>query len=118
MLGFNIGKTRAYPWHCCLCCCWDCSSSSGKKVSNFLVLMERSAMSDRQKRVSLTQEVIRILRNTKKELPDSVKNDLLSEFSLRMMMSGYSEKFRLEVISSHTPTVSQIRLKKAPPLNL
>ena len=71
-----------------------------KKVSNFLVLMERSAMSDRQKRVSLTQEVIRILRNTKKELPDSVKNDLLSEFSLRMMMSGYSEKFRLEVISS------------------
>ena len=71
-----------------------------KKVSNFLVLMERSAMSDRQKRVSLTQEVIRILRNTKKELPDSVKNDLLSEFSLRMMMSGYSEKFRMEVISS------------------
>ena len=71
-----------------------------KKVANFLVLMERSAMSDRQKRVSLTQEVIRILRNTKKELPDSVKNDLLSEFSLRMMMSGYSEKFRLEVISS------------------
>jgi len=62
--------------------------------------MERSAMSDRQKRVSLTQEVIRILRNTKKELPDCVKNDLLSEFSLRMMLSGYSENFRLEVISS------------------
>ena len=71
-----------------------------KEVANFLVLMERSAMSDRQKRVSLTQEVVRILRNTKQDLPDSVKNGFLSEFSLRMKESGYSERFRLEVISS------------------
>ena len=71
-----------------------------KEVANFLVLMERSAMSDRQKRVSLTQEVVRILRNTKKELPDRVKNSFLSEFSLRMKESGYSERFRFEVISS------------------
>ena len=55
-------------------------------------------MSDRQKRVSLTQEVIKILRNTKKELPSSVKNNLLSEF--RIKFYGFSEKFRLEVISS------------------
>ena len=57
-------------------------------------------MSDRQKRVSLTQEVIKILRNTKKELPSSVKNNLLLEFSFRIKFSGLSEKFRLEVISS------------------
>ena len=57
-------------------------------------------MSDRQKRVSLTQEVIKILRNTKKELPSSVENNLLSEFSFRIKFSGFSEKFRLEVISS------------------
>ena len=69
------------------------------KVTNFLMLMERSAISDRQMRVSLTQEVIRILRNTKEELLASAKNDLLSEFSLRMKLSGYSEKFRLEVMS-------------------
>ena len=70
-----------------------------KKMANFLVLMERSAMSDRQKRVSLTQEVVRILRNTERSLPEDVKNTLLSEFSLRMKMSGYSAKFRLEVIT-------------------
>ena len=57
-------------------------------------------MSDRQKRVSLTQEVIKILRNTKKELPSSVKNNLLLEFSFRIKFYGFSEKFRLEVISS------------------
>ena len=57
-------------------------------------------MSARQKRVSLTQEVIRILRNTKQDLPDETKNNFLSEFSLRMKESGYSERFRLEVISS------------------
>ena len=68
-------------------------------MANFLVLMERSAMSDRQKRVSLTQEVVRILRNTMRTLPEDVKKSLLSEFSLRMKMSGYSAKFRLEVIS-------------------
>ena len=60
----------------------------GKKMSNFLVLMERSAMSDRQKIVSLTQELVRILRNTKRNLPEYVRNTLLSEFSLRMKMSG------------------------------
>ena len=61
-----------------------------KSMANFLVLMERSAMSARQKRVSLTQEGVRILRNTKRDLPESVKNDFLSEFSLRMKLSGYS----------------------------
>ena len=66
-----------------------------KEVANFLVLMERSAMYDRQKRVSLTQEVVRILRNTKQDLPDSVKNDFLSELSLRMKESGYSARFTL-----------------------
>ena len=71
-----------------------------KKMANFLVLTERSAMSDRQKRVSLTQEVVRILRNTKTTLPDDIKNGFLSEFSLRMKESGYSERFRLEVITS------------------
>ena len=71
-----------------------------KSMANFLVLMERSAMSARQKRVSLTQEVVRILRNTKRDLPESVKTDFLSEFSLRMKLSGYSARFRMEVIKS------------------
>ena len=69
-----------------------------KPMANTLVLMERSAMSKRMKRVCLMQEVIRILRNTKKELPDYIKTKFLSEFALRMKESGYSEKFRREII--------------------
>ena len=48
----------------------------------------------------MTQEVVRILRNTKKDLPDIVMNIFLSEFSLRMKESGYSERLRFEIISS------------------
>ena len=66
-----------------------------KKMTNFFVLMERSAMPSRTKRVSLVQEVVRIL-----SLPDVIRNNFLSEFSLRMKISGYSEQFRFEVISS------------------
>ena len=60
-----------------------------KKMANFFVLMERSAMLDRQKRVSLVQEVVRILRNTKQDLPMDLRNSFVSEFSLRLKMSGY-----------------------------
>ena len=56
-------------------------------------------MPGRAKRVSLVQEVVRILRNTKEDLPAEVKNNFLSEFSLRMKLSGYSEQFRYEVIN-------------------
>ena len=69
-------------------------------MAHIFVLMERSAMPNRQKRVSLVQEVVRILRNTKQDLSVELRNSLVSEFSLRMKMSGYSEQFRYEVISS------------------
>ena len=40
------------------------------------------------------------MRNTSRLLPDEVRKTLLSEFSLRIKESGYSENFRLEVITS------------------
>ena len=52
------------------------------------------------KRNGLVQEGIRRLRNTKRELPWSLKADILSDFSHKLMISGYSEKFRLEIIQS------------------
>ena len=71
-----------------------------KEMANFLVLMKASAMPTRMKRVCLIQEVIRILRNTKRQLPDRYKERYLIEFSLRMKDSGYSASFRKEVIES------------------
>ena len=71
-----------------------------KPMSNPLVMMECSAMPTKVKRTTLTQEVVRILRNISKELPKETANKHLSEFSSRMMASEYTEKFRLEVIKA------------------
>ena len=71
-----------------------------KPVTNMLLMMEKSAMPAKVKRTTLTQEVIRILRNCRLELPWEMKAELLTEMSAHMMMSGYGEKFREEVIVS------------------
>ena len=71
-----------------------------KSVSNKLTMMERSAMPTQIKRNSLVQEGIRRLRNTKRDLPWSVKSEILSEYSFSLMLSGYSEKFRLDTIQA------------------
>ena len=52
------------------------------------------------KRNTLVQEGIRRLRNTSRELPWAIKAEILSEFSHKLMLSGYHAKFRLEVIQS------------------
>ena len=69
-----------------------------KKMTNPLVIHQRSAMPMRIKRVCLANEVIRIMRNTSKDAPEEVKKFFLSEFSQRLRMSGYSERFRKDII--------------------
>ena len=71
-----------------------------KPMATPLVMMQTSALPAKVKRESLTQEVIRRLRNTKRSLPWEVKAEILSEFSNSMRRSGYSEEFRLDVIRS------------------
>ena len=63
-------------------------------------ILSKSAISDKIKRNTLVQEAIRRLRNTSRDLPWELKAKILSEFSNKMMISGYSEQFRLEVIQS------------------
>ena len=69
-------------------------------MANNLVMMRCSAQPEKTKRTSLTQEGIRILKNTSLELPWQVSANHLSNLSSRMKASGYSEQFRLEVIKS------------------
>ena len=71
-----------------------------KPMANPLVMMECSAMPVKVKRTTLTQEVIRIHRNTSKHLPKETVVKHLDNFSASMKASGYSERFRLEVIKS------------------
>ena len=69
-------------------------------MSNHRVMLAKSAMPSNIKRNSLAQEVIRRLRNTSRDLPWSEKAAILTEFSHSLMCSGYSERFRLEIIQA------------------
>ena len=69
-------------------------------MSNWLLIPAKSAMSNSVKRTSITQYGLRILRNTKLELEWEVVAEMLSEFCERLRDSGYSERFRVEVMKS------------------
>ena len=71
-----------------------------KEMSNHRVMLARSAMPPNIKRNSLAQEVIRRLRNTSRDLPWSEKAAILTQFSHSMMCSGYSEKFRYDILQA------------------
>ena len=64
------------------------------------VILADSALSMSQKRTILTQECLRIMRNTKVELGEKVRNQHLSKFMIKLKNSGYNSKFRAEVIDS------------------
>ena len=63
-------------------------------------MLQNSAMPEKVKRSTLTEEGVRRLRNTKREIPWEEKAEILSEFSHKLMLSGYSQKFRSETIKS------------------
>ena len=69
-------------------------------MSNHLTILERSAIPEKIKRNSHTQEIIRSLRNTSRELEWKTKAEIISQFSHSLMCSGYSERYREEVITS------------------
>ena len=64
-----------------------------KPMSTPFLMLAKSAMPDKMKRNCLVQEAIRHLRNTKRELPRKQNADIPSEFSNKIMLSGYSEGF-------------------------
>ena len=64
------------------------------------VILANSAMSRNKKRTILTQECLRIIRNTKIELGETVRNKHLSRFMIKLKSSGYDQKFRTEILNS------------------
>ena len=71
-----------------------------KEVSSKSVVLAQSALSWPVKRTVLTQEALRIMLNCSPLLPVQELTEHLSHFSLRMQYSGYSQKFRGEIINS------------------
>ena len=70
-----------------------------KAVTTPYLILSRSALPTKIKWASLVQEGVRRLLNTRRQLDwDTIKADILTEFSWALKISGYSEKFRLDVI--------------------
>ena len=69
-----------------------------KQVAGNRVIMERSAVSTRTKRDTLFQEGLRRLRNMDVKSTDGELKEVLSEFSYSMMVSGYTDRVRRDII--------------------
>ena len=71
-----------------------------KPTKNPRVLLASSALNESSKRTILTQECLRIIRNTKKELGIEVRNTHLNKFMLKLKNSGYNQKYRKQILDS------------------
>ena len=71
-----------------------------KSMASRKLMMQRSAMPKRMKRSVLTQEGIRILRNCSEDVPWERIEEHLTDFAVRMKLSGYSERYRHNIIRS------------------
>ena len=80
-----------------------------KPTKNKFVILSSSAISLKQKRTILTQECLRILRNTKIELGRSVQVKYLNEFMLKLKNSGYSVKFRKQILDSASKAFEKMK---------
>ena len=71
-----------------------------KPTKNKLVILSDAAIASQQKRTILTQECLRRMRNTKVELGKETQVKHLNNFMVKMKNSGYSSKYRIEVLNS------------------
>ena len=73
------------------------------------MILASSALSFSQKKTILTQECLRRLRNTKLELGEQVQRKHLNQFMVKLKNSGYSKKFRKEVLDSALQAFEKIK---------
>ena len=71
-----------------------------KPTKNPKVMLANSANNPGTKRTILSQECLRRLQNTKLELGQKVQNKHLSDFMLKLKNSGYTQKYRKEILKS------------------
>ena len=70
-----------------------------KPQSNKFTMMARSALPDRVKRSTMSNEALRRLLCCSSNLEEPKKVKVMEDFARMLKRSGYSEKFRYEVIS-------------------
>jgi hypothetical protein len=71
-----------------------------KEIATKMVIHADSAIPKRIKRTVLTQEVLRILLHTSRNLPWDVVRQHVNKLLIKMQFSGYEQRFRYEVTKS------------------
>ena len=82
-------------------------------MSSDKVVLKSSAMSNKQKITTLTQEVFRRLHNTSDEMDENVKIVILNQFMQTLVISGYNEAERLTILRGGVNTYIKLRKKEA-----
>ena len=73
-----------------------------------IVIQKESAINERAIRTIHTQEIIRILRNTSRDLPENLKIIGVNNYMKKLQNSGYDEEYRKEILlSGYTGYLSQ-----------
>ena len=71
-----------------------------KPMCNKYTILSDSAVSDRLKRTSMTNEALRRLLCCSPNLEESLRNEVMEDYARLLRRSGYSERFRYEAISN------------------
>ena len=71
-----------------------------KEVSSPFTILNSSALPGKVKRVSLVQEGLCCLRNTRPSLVQALRKELMESLAEMIMISGYPEPFRAGVVQS------------------
>ena len=82
-----------------------------KEVSSKRVIHARTAMSKKQKRTILTQEMLRIMLRCSPLLPWTNTTKHINTFMMRMQYSGHTQKFREEIATSAMQAYNRIKHK-------
>ena len=81
-------------------------------------ILASSANPKQQKRTTLTQECIRRLRNTRKQLSCTSKQEILTDYMQVLKNSGHQETFRVEILKAglnvYNKILEAVRLGKKP----
>ena len=69
-----------------------------KPMSNNIVIQEKSALSEMVKSSSLTEEIFRRLKNTRRELPSTCRLETLEDLTQKMKNSGHKDHFMRRIM--------------------
>ena len=82
-----------------------------KEISSKAVIHAKSALSWQQKRTVLTQEILRVILNCSEDISWEVIVQHVNKMVLRLQFSGYTQKFRYEVVKAALKAYDDIKCK-------